>query len=831
MRLRMALRLLLRDWRAGELNILIAAVVIAVGAVTAIGFFGDRLNRAMTGQSADLVGADLRLSGPSPAETVWLGTALNRGLRHTRTLGFASVVVQGERVQLAGVIAVDAGFPLRGEMRVAPALYADDAPADDLPAPGTAWVEARVLQALDIDIGARIDIGDARFTVTRVLTYEPGRSGGGFVFAPRVMIAYADVARTGVVQPGSRVTYSDWFAADGPDAAAALDGFKAWLTPRLQSHHQLFDARDDNATIGRALGRTERYLGLTGLLAVILAGVAIAMGAQRYSRRHFDVSAMLRCLGATQREILALYLPQLLILALFAGAVGCAVGWLAHLGIFLMLRDLLPATMPPAGMQPVAFGMLTGLITLAGFALPPVLRLRAVPPLRVLRRDLLPLPPSAWLVYGMAIAAIASLMWWMTDDVTMTIAVLAGGLLVAAALAGLAVGLLRLSRRLPQRAGVAWRFGLNNLVRRTRTSVGQILAFGLALMAMAVIMLLRNDLLQSWRAQLPPDTPNHFAFNILPQDVAPMERFFTERRIRSTALYPMVRGRLVAINGATVTQAVTKEESDNEALQRELNLTWTGEVPSDNRIVDGEWWRPEMPPDVVSVEQRLADKLDIRLGDVLTFSIGGQTLTATVASLRQVQWESFHPNFYMIFPPGLLDAYPATHITSFLLDPAQKPLVTELVRAFPAVTVLDMAQVLDQVRGVLKQVTAAIELVLLFAIAAGLAVMAAALAASLDERFHEGALLRTMGASRYQLRSAHLAEFGVLGLLAGLLAAVGTELIAYVLYTRVFEIEYAFKWQVWLTAPVAGCVLIGLAGFVGTRRVVRMHPATVLGRL
>jgi len=824
---RLALRMLVRDWRAGELRILAAAIVIAVGAVTAISFFSDRLNRAMTYQSADLLGADLRLTSAEPVPATWLNTAVDHGLRHAETLDFASVVVRGEQLQLASIKAAGAGYPLRGMLRTAPALYAPETKTDEIPMPGTAWAEPRVLQALGLTIGARIEIGSASFIVTRVLTYEPGRGGSFFTLAPRVLIHRDDVGRTGVIQPGSRVTYSYLFAGTDTDLA----NYEEWLKTRLGPHHQLFNVRDGGSSLGRALGRAERYLGLTSLLAVILAGVAIAMGARRYSERHFDVSAMLRCFGATQRDLVALFVPQFLLLGLVASAIGCALGWLTQETIFYLLRDLRPARLPAAGIAPVAFGFFTGLLALAGFALPPLLRLKQVPPLRVIRRELAPLPPTAWFVYGSAIVAILLLMWRHTGSLLLTAAVLAGSLAAAVALAAFAGVLLALSRRVHQRVGVAWRFGLNNLWRRTRTSIGQILAFGLALMAMAVIALLRTDLLNTWQTQLPPDTPNHFAFNILPSDVTAMQRHFATNRIPTSKLYPMVRGRLTEINGKPVVQAVTKEESGNEALQRELNLTWTNTVPIDNRLVRGTWWNGSASRDMVSVEEKLAKKLEVGLGDELAFSIAGAELRARVASIRSVQWDSFHPNFYMVFPPGALDPFPATYLTSFYLAPDQKAQLTSLVRSFPAVTVLEMDQVLSQVRTILAQVTAAVELVLLFVLAAGFAVMFAALAASLDERFYEGALLRVLGARRQQLRAAHFAEFTVLGLLAGLLAAIGTELIAYVLYTRAFELEYSFKWPVWIAAPFLGGLLIGLAGYLGTRRVVRQSPLTVMREL
>jgi putative ABC transport system permease protein len=842
---RLSLRLLARDWRAGELRIFAAALVIAVGAVTAVGFFNDRVTRGLAYQSAELLGADLVLLSPQPVTPDWLARAADYGLAHSEILEFSSVAIRDDRLQLSSIRAVDKNYPVRGAVRTSGVLYAPDSVTREIPAPGTVWVEARVMHALALELGQYLEVGSARFKVTRVLTHEPGRGGNFFGIAPRVLMNRADVVATGVIQPGSRVTYGYGFAG----AETGIQKYREWLKTRLGPSHQLIDVRDGNATIARAIERVERYIGLTSLLAVILAGVAIAMGAHRYSRRHYDMSALLRCFGASQRDVVQLYLPPLFVLGVIASGAGCLLGWVAQEVIHFLMQDFFPVRLPPPGFAPVIFGVLTGLITLAGFAVVPVLRLKNVPPLRVLRRELTPLPASAWAVYGAAAAAVIVLMWRYTHSWVLTLSVLAGALAAAAVLAALAWGLLRATRRLHLHVGVAWRFadgtkaraarqgwrvcgfGFNNLWRRTQASVGQTLAFGLTLMAMALMTLVRSDLLSTWQGQLPADTPNHFAFNILPQDVAPMQRFFAANAVPAQALYPLVRGRLTAINDVPVTLAVTKEETGNEAIQRELNLTWTDILPPDNTLVRGAWWASAGSAGDVSVEEKLANKLGIALGDALTFSVAGAPLQARVASIRKVQWESFHPNFYMIFPRGALDAYPTTYLTSFYLAPDRKPLLTALVRAFPAVTVLETDQVLTQVRTILTQVTAAVEFVLLFVLAAGFAVLYAALAASLDERFHEGALWRALGASRRQLRAAQLAEFTVLGVLAGVLAAIGTELIAWLIYTRVFELDYHPKWPVWLIAPLAGGLLIGLAGYLGTRRVVRQSPMTVLREL
>ena len=821
----LAMRLLARNWRSGEQRILVAALVIAVAASTAIGFFTDRLGRGMANQSADFLGADLVLESPRPVEADWLIEARTKGLQAIETLEFASVVVSGDELLLSGVKAVQDGFPLRGEMRTAPAPFAADAATQTLPRPGEAWVAPRLLTNLGLQVGDEVEVGAHRLKITRVITFEPGRVGNPFGIAPRLLMRMADVSATRVVQPGSRLTYQYLFAGREEDVA----GFRAWLEPRLGPSHELVGVKEGRRAVGSALERAERFLGLAVLAAIVLAGVAVAMAARRYSERHFDMTAMLRCMGATQRDLLGLYLPQLLVIGLLASTVGCILGWVAQYGLLYLLAELLPATPSAPHAWPVFAGFATGLITLAGFALPPVMRLKDVPPLRVLRRDLLPLPSRAWLVYGAALCAIVAVMWRYTDSWPLTLSVLAGGIALAALLSLLALLLLSLSRRFNTRVGVAWRFGLNNLWRRRRSSISQILAFSLTLMAMAVVALVRTDLLTTWQAQLPADVPNHFAINILPDQVEGFENFMKDAGVVTEQLYPMVRGRLVKINGTAVQKAVTKEERSDNALNRELNLTWTTELQEDNRILKGRWWQPEdTGKPRVSVESKLAERLDIEPGDELGFSVGGQTFSAEVASIRNVKWDSFRPNFYMVFPPQVINRFPTTYMTSFKLTKEEKPLLRELVAQYPAVTVLEMDRVIEQVGRIFRQVTLTVEYVLVFTLLAGFAVLFAALQASQDDRLYEGALLRALGGSRRQLRTGHLAEFTALGGLAGLLAAMGTECLAWVLYSEVLHLEHSFQWRIWIIAPIAGALLIGAAGYWGTRTVVERSPMLLL---
>jgi putative ABC transport system permease protein len=819
------LRLLARDWRAGELRILVGALVIAVAASTAIGFFTDRLGRGMVNQSADFLGADLALVSPRPVDPAWLQQAQQSGLEVSETLEFASVLVAGEALQLSSVKAVSAGFPLRGKLRTAPAPFETDQPTTDIPLPGEAWAAPRLLNRLGIRVGDRVEVGELTLTVSRVLTFEPGQVGDVFGVSPRVLINFADVAATRVVQPGSRLSYQYLFA--GPERSVAR--YRSWLEGRLGPSHELLGVREGRRAVGTALERAERFLGLSILAAIVLAGVAIAMAARRYSERHFDMSAMLRCLGASQRDLIGLYLPQLLLVGVLGSAAGCLFGWLAQHGLLYLLAEILPVAPSGTRLWPVLAGFATGLVILAGFALPPVMRLRGVPPLRVLRRELLPLPSRAWLVYGAALSAVVILMWRYTENAWLTLAVLAGGAAAAVLLGLLGFGLLAIGSRLNTRVGVAWRFGLNNLWRRTRTSVSQILAFGLTLMAMAVIALVRTDLLTTWQSQLPENVPNHFAINILPERVDAVGEFLRSQGLRTSQLYPMVRGRMVSINDQAVREAVSKEARADNALNRELNLTWTMQLQEDNAIVRGRWWRPaDTSQALVSVEAKLAERLGIRLGDVLGFTVGDQGFSAEVASIRSVQWDSFRPNFYMVFPPGVIEHFAATYMTSFYLPATDKAVLIELVSRFPAVTVLELDLIISQVERIFRQVTLAVEYVLIFVLLAGFAVLFAALQASLDDRLYEGALLRALGASRKQLRAGHLAEFAGLGILAGLVAAIGTECLAWVLYSEVMHLDYSFKWPVWLAAPLTGAVLIGAAGYWGTRAVVEHSPLLLL---
>jgi putative ABC transport system permease protein len=825
--LSLAARQLMRDARAGELRVLFFALVVAVAASTAIGYFGARLNSAMLLRATEFLGADLILGGSTPATPAQIDAGKALKLDHSQIVIFSSVVATDNGIQLASVKAVDGAYPLRGELKSAPAPYEAETVGGE-PQAGEAWAEARILVALNLKVGDSIDVGSKTLKLTRVLTYEPDRAGNFYSLTPRVMINMADLEATKVVQPGSRVSYRDLWRGTPQDLAA----YRKAIEPGLAPNQKIDDARDGNQQIGGALGKAERYLNMASLVAVLLAGVAVALSAARFAVRRFDASALLRCLGLSRNEALVLFGLQLAMLGVVASAAGALLGWFAQLGLFHLLENLLPAAVPPGGWLPAVAGIGTGLVALAGFALPPLAALGRVPPLRVLRRDMLPIPASTWLVYGAALLALGLIMWRLSLDLVLTFALLGGGLIAALILGGVLLLALKSLRLLLAGASLPWRLGLGQLLRHPMAAAGQSLAFGLILLSMGLIALLRGELLDTWQNQLPKDAPNYFALNILPND----KDHFAERMGRlsthSAPLYPMIPGRLMTINGEPVSKFVTKDSRGENATQRDLNLTWAATLPEGNSITAGQWWTSNQPPadgvvPGVSVETKLANSLNMKLGDTLGFVIGGLTREVKVTSLRDINWDTFQPNFFMIFQPGTLKDVPATYLTSFYLTPGNDQQIVELSRAYPAVTILQVEALLAQLRSILDQVTMAVQYVLLFVLAAGMAVLFSGLQATLDERIRQGALLRALGANRALLIKARRIEFGLLGAVSGVLAAIGCELVSFALYRYAFNLEWhPHAWL--LVLPLIGALLVGGAGVFGTRRALNASPLQVL---
>lgn len=818
-------RLLWREWRSGELTILLLALVVAIGSHTAIGHFADRVSRGMSINAQHVIGGDLVMSSSRPIDPGVRAQADRLGLEAASTQRFFTVAGVGERILLVSVKSVGDGYPLKGSLRVTRTLYGTEEAVDKGPGTGKAWVEARVLHALDIELGQTITIGESDFTVDRVLTYEPDRGNNFYSFNPRVMINQADLAGTGIIQPGSRVWFRDLFAGD----AAQVSRFRAWLEPRLDPGERIRNLAEDRPGVSEALDKAKQYTGLASLVALLLAAVAVANSGRHYSERHYDTSALLRCLGCSQNDILGIYVLQLLMLALAGGILGNLVGWLFQAGLIMALGSLLPDHLPGIGVVPILSGMLLGFVVLLGFTLPSILRLRTVPPQRVLRKDLTPLPMSARMVYGTTLALIVTLMWIYTGNIVLTLGMTGGSVLVIAVAALGIVGVFHLLTRSLAHIPIRVRAGVRNFLRRRQQTVAQTMAFSLTIMAMLVVLMLRTELITTWQETVPDDAPNHFVLNIQHHETEPWTDFTNQREIDADRLYPVVRGRLIRINGTPVRDHVSKEEQGDESINRELNLTWSEDLPTDNKLTAGRWWQADDRGHVrVSVEDELAERLGIGIADELTFFTGDRNWTAEVVSLRSVKWDNFNPNFYMVFNPGALDALPASWIGSFFLEAERKKLLVDMMRTFPSITLLEVDAVLRQVKTIIGQVILAVESILLFVLVAGFVVTFSAIQTSMNERLQEGALVRTLGAGRRLLHINQWSEFASMGLLAGLVGVLGAELVIAVLYWRIFDLEYVPTWWAWAFVPPASALLIGLAGIWSSRRILARPPVTIL---
>ena len=848
---RFSARGLARDLRAADVRALFVALALAVAASTMIGFFLDRLDRGLERQASQLLGGDLVLEQGRPFGSELRQTLEEAGLVLADQVGMVSMVSFRDAFQPASLKVVDQRYPLYGGVHVD--LGEGSEVVARGPAPGEAWLAPRLALLLEAEIGDRVQVGEAELTVAGLVEREPDQSGGFANFNPRLMMHIDDLAATELVQDGSRVSF-ELLAAGPPDI---IDGLAPLLTELRRDGIEVRDVRRDRPQLGNALERAERYLSLAGLAAVLLAGVAVAMATRRYVDRHLDTAALMRCFGATQGELTRLFSLQLLWLALAASAVGAVLGLAGQAALLALLTAFLPLELPPPGALPLWLGVLTALAVLVGFAGPTLLRLKKVSALKVLRRELDPLPASAWLVVAVASTVFGALLWLYSGDLGLSVGLLLGGLVMLVVLWGLGSLLLafvlRLTARLPRRGGEAdvvqaLRLGGAQLARRRTASLGQLLAFSVTFFAMAMIALVRGDLLTTWEAQLPEDTPNYFAINIQPHEREGFEAALGDAADARSALYPMVRGRITAINDLPPRDAVPADARGDNTLRRELNLTWRETLPEGNRLVAGEWfdalngaerggWLDEVAAEPavtrvpISVEDGLVDRFGLALGDTLTFTIGGEEIIGEIASLRDLDWDSFRPNFFVIFPPGVLERFGHSYITAFHLDAAETTTLRELVRAFPGVSLLNVDAILGQVRDLLTQVTRAVELVLVFVLLAGVSVLYAALTASRPVRAHESGLLRVFGAGNRMISRVQGAEFAILGLASGLMGALLAELATAAIYLAWFDLTPRLHLGLWLALPVGGALLIGAIGHLLSRDLRRQAPAASLGLL
>ena len=819
-RLPLAMRMLRRNWSAGELRVLLLALLIAVASVTTVGFFADRVQAALDRQANELLGGDLVVIADKPIAPDYVEAARREGLAFAQTRTFPSMVAALGGVNLAEIKAVSDGFPLRGRVRIADSPAAPDREAAGGPARGTVWIGAPLVARIGAKVGDVLQVGRARLAVAAVITREPDSVLDYFGLAPRVLMHDADVESTGLIQLGSRVVHRLLVSGE----TGAVQRYRDAMKPRLVRGQRMEGVRDARSEVRVALERAQRFLGLASLLSVILASVAVALAARRFSQRQIDAAAMMRCMGASHATLFSIHAWQFVFLGLVACAVGSVIGYAAQGVLARWLSGFFTVTLPLPGFLPGLRGAIIGFVLLLGFTLPPLLRLRNVSTLRVLRRDLAPAEPLSLAAFVLGLGALSVLIVWQAGDLKLGAIALGGfaAALAAAALAGYV--LIRLVARLRGAAPGPWRYGLANLRRRTGASLVQIMALGLGLMAMLMLTLVRTELITKWQQSMPADMPNRFAINIQSDQLPEVKRHFDELKLATPDLYPMVRGRLIAIGERAVGAGDFKDERAKRLVEREFNLSWAERVRPDNKIVAGTFWAPDSKQPQFSVEEGLAKTLGIKVGDALTFDVAGSRFTASTSSLRKVDWDSFKPNFFVIASPALLKSYPASWITSFHLPAGREEVVSGLVQRFPNVSVIDLSAIMAQFHRITDQVSRAVEFVFLFAIAAGLVVLFAAITSTQDERVFEGAILRTLGANRRQLTIMQLAEFLTIGLLAGTIASAGAVGLSMVLSDRVLGVPYDFSWGLPLIGILIGGAGVAVAGLLGTRRAVDSPP-------
>jgi putative ABC transport system permease protein len=820
-----ALRSFGRELRSGEVIVLLAAVALAVAALTAVGFLTDRIGRAVARQANEVLAADLRLRSPDPLPAKWSDVARDHGLQTAETQRFPSVVFAGDESALATIKAVSDNYPLRGSVRIADRVFGEQRVVDHIPVPGTVWADSALLARLGLSVGDNISVGESNLKVDAVLTYRPDQSIGFASLAPSLLVNLVDLPATALINEGSRVRYALLVAGDESD----VDDFYEAVEEDLPESVRLRTQEESGDRANNAADRAQRFLSLTAVITLLLSAVAIAMSARRFAHRRMDTVALMKSLGASQGFVISAAAVQLVILGILGVLVGSVVGFVVESALTAMLGDLFAGELPDPSLAPVGLASGSALILLIGFALPSLIQLRNTPPMRVLRHDAMPPPPSRMFVAGTSLLAVALLLYYTIGDVMMLVIVLGGMLVVSAVLYGVGRVLVSAMGKSRGGVGIAWRYGLANVSRRGRDSAVQVVAFGLGLTVLLLLTLVRTDLLQGWKRTLNEDAPNHFLINIQPHERTSIADIFQSDGIAAPQFVPLVRARMTTINDESVKTREYPVPDGQWMANREQNLTWAEHLSSSNELIEGEWWPSDYEGEpLVSMEEEAAMELGVDLGDKLKFMVAGQEIGLTISSIRRINWDSFQPNFFMVLSPGALEDYPTTFVASLKIEEQQNKVLLRLVRAHPTVSVIDLDIILQQVKGIIDKASLAVQVVFAFTIAAGIAVLFAAVQSTIDERRFESAMLRALGVRRRTVLSGVLTEFAALGFAAGILASAGASILAAVIAVRLFDLPYEFSPMLWLSGLGAGVALVCTSGFIAARGAINAPPVDVL---
>jgi putative ABC transport system permease protein len=814
-----------RELRSGEVLVLLSAVVLAVAALTAVGFLTDRIGKAVARQANEVLAADLRLRSQEPIPDSWRELARDHELRTADMLSFPTVVFAGDSSALSTVLAVNTGYPLRGTVRIADALFGDQREAVGVPPAGEVWADGSLLARVGANVGDMLDVGEASLRISAVVTYRPDQSIGFASLAPTLLMNDADIPASGLIGEGSRVRYALLIAGDED----AVSQFSSAIDDELPDSLRLRNAEESSERAFAAADRAQRFLSLTAVISLLLSAVAVAMSARRFAHRRMDTVALMKSLGATQGFVIAVALIQLILIGLIGVLIGSVFGFAAEAVLSYILADIIQGDLPDPGMAPVLLGSGSAMVLLIGFALPSLIQLRNTPPLRVLRHDAMPPAPSRILVAGLSLAAVAALLYRSVGDPTMLVIVLGGIIVIAAALYLVGRLLVSTMGRFRSGVGVAWRYGLANVARRGRASAVQVVAFGLGLTVLLLLTLVRTDLLEGWRRTLDERAPNHFLINIQPHEVESVANIFDAAGVAPPKFSPLVRARMTLINGDSVKELTYPEPDAKWFVNREQNLSWASTMSDSNELLEGEWWPDDYAgPPMVSIEEEVSVETGIGVGDILRFEVAGQELDAEVGSIRKINWDSFQPNFFLVLSPGALDDFPASFIASMRIEPEERTALVDLVRAHPTISVIDLESILAQVRGIIEKASLAVQAVFFFTLAAGIAVLFAAVQSTIDERRFESAMLRALGARKRIVFAGVMAEFAALGAAAGFLASAGASILAAVVAVRLFDLPYTFNPMLWVAGLAAGIIVVCVSGFFAARSAINSAPVDVL---
>ena len=832
---KIAFRIFSRDWRRGDLLNLIFAMTIAMGSVSVIYLIIDRVESATNRQASEVLGADLVITSPKPIEAAWLDRAKQLNLVKAEVVEFASVLAANDKMQLSSVKAVSDNYPLKGRVEIADDPYSTPIALQGRPEPGQIWVEPRILAVLESKKEQKMELGYIDMTVAGVIMLQPGQGSTLFNIAPTAIIGIQDLGATKIIQLGSRVNYRYLFVGE----AQVISDYQQWLKPQLDSSQRLVSVFDESPMAGSAISRSKKYISLSGLLTLILLGVAIAMSANRYATRQFDMSALMRCFGMNNNQVLTIFLLILLMVSLVGIGLGAILGFGFQSLMVSWLADLFGDNLPGAQFSVLTLPMLTSFILLLGFSMPSLIQLKSVPPMRVLRRQLEPMKASGWLVYGIALCSIILVMYLQMGDIKLLSSVFVGLFLMGGIFAVISKLVLWQIRRFTNSRSAAVNYSLRQLDANRGVTLLHLLAFSSTLFVIALVIIVRTELLSKWQESLGEDAPNHFMVNIPAAESGDLEQVLTSNNVKSTETYPMVRGRVTKINGQAIKDVLSEEAQQHNSLRRELNMTWTETLPKGNQITSGQWdwinnkqlkqgYLDSTIIPTISIEDKMAAILGLDLGDQLTFNIGAEEWTAQITSLRSIDWQTFTPNFYIIANPGSLDSFSPTYINAFYLPKDKKRLVADLTSAHPTSIIIELDRIFDEIRKIIEKVSSAIEIIMIFVVGAGVALLWAAMEHTFAQKLHQSAILRTLGASRGFIATSFRFEFLWLAILASAVAITCIELASYSLYTGYFELEFEFHYSLWWQLPISLFVLMMIASWRGVNRITRPAPLSLL---